>query len=83
MSTNLAPDYVQFVDNKGRIDHLVQEVIDRAQYHPGFLDFLELLLKDYESPFEWVDTEDGRVRRLKPNFIKGESEKVEETSPEQ
>jgi len=73
MQTNLAPDYVKFVDNGERIDHLVQEVIDRAQYHAGFLDFLEMLLKDYESPFEWLDTPDGRVRTLKPHFVKTNS----------
>ncbi len=70
MQTNLAPSYVHFIDAGGRIEVLVQELIDRAQYHEGFLEFLQLLTKEYEGPFEWTSNEHGRVRKIKQSFVK-------------
>lgn len=55
-SSNLTPEYVQFVKEGGNINALVQQVIDRSQYLPGFLDELNALLGRYENPFEEVVT---------------------------
>lgn len=88
MSTNLTPEYVEFVEKGGSLGHLVQEVIDRMQYSPGFLDDLNKLLQMHESPFEIVqvcnpfgpspvvtDSHYGHeaVRKLKLQYYKSKS----------
>ena len=82
MSTNLTPEYVQFVERGNSLEYVLQEVIDRMQYVPGFLEHLESVLNSYESPFEVVNISRGdchssspkeRVRRLKEQYCKPKS----------
>jgi hypothetical protein len=83
MESNLTPEYIQFVKEDGNINSLVQHVIDRIQYLPGFLAELANLLNKYESPFEEVPIEVPESeeimtsavgtlteRRLKPEYCK-------------
>lgn len=72
MVTNLTPGYVAFIDGGGCIEHLVQELIDRAQYTPGFIELLHDTVELYEGPFERIDTPDGPIRRVKSSFLKNE-----------
>jgi hypothetical protein len=72
-NSSLAPEWIEFVDKRGKVEVLMQELIDRAQYHPGFLEFLQLLLTEYDAPFEWKSTVDGRVREIKQSFTKTET----------
>jgi hypothetical protein len=57
MESNLTPEYIQFVKEDGNLSTLVQHVIDRIQYLPGFLTEITDLLYKYESPFEEVPIE--------------------------
>lgn len=77
MATNLTPEYVRFVNEGGSIGHVVQEIIDRMQYSPGFMEHLDSVLNGYESPFETVRIPSGdsggryeEVRRLKVQYCK-------------
>lgn len=84
MATNLTPEYVRFVNEGGSIGHVVQEIIDRMQYSPGFMEHLDSVLNGYESPFEVVDAgkkvfdnaterwvgENEQIRRLKARYCK-------------
>ena len=72
MQTNLAPSYLAFVDSGASLEQTIQEIIDRAQYHEGAIDALRLFLRVYEAPFEMVDTDHGRIRKLKASFQKNE-----------
>jgi hypothetical protein len=60
------------VDKGGSIEHLVQEIIDRVQYHEPALELFKFLVDYYEAPFETVDTDHGHIRRLKASFQKNE-----------
>lgn len=66
--TNLDQNYVEFIDEGGSVGELVQEVIDRMQYNPGFLEELQGLIKGYESPFERIINDEGQFRVLKEKF---------------
>lgn len=65
MDTNLNSDYVKFIQSGRSLGFLAQEVIDRIQYTPGFLDEVKTLVNKYESPFE-----DLPIRKLKPHYLK-------------
>lgn len=73
MQTNLTDGYVQFIEEGNSLTHLVQELIDRAQYVPNFINILQDALDVSESPFETVTTNDGPIRRIKSSFVKSES----------
>jgi hypothetical protein len=83
MESNLTPEYIEFIKEGQNINTLVQRVIDRIQYLPGFLDDLNSLLDKYEEPFEEVPVEVPESeeiltsavgilteRRLKPEYCK-------------
>lgn len=77
MNNSLALEYVKFVEEGGRIEVFVQEIIDRCQYHPGYMAFLQALNTEYDSPFEWVHTDEhGRVRQIKQSFLKKETDEA-------
>lgn len=57
MESNLTPEFIQFVDSGQNVQTLIQKVIDRAQYLPGFLAELDALLDKFEDPFEEVPVE--------------------------
>ena len=80
MQTNLAQTYVKFIDNGGNLEQLVQELIDRAQYHEGAIAVLNQITKVYEAPFEVVDTDQGRIRKLKESFQKNEQNESIQTN---
>lgn len=85
MQTNLAQSYLKFVEGNSSLERLVQEVIDRVQYHEGAIDVLESFLNTYEAPFETVDTTEGRIRKLKESFQKtdtnGSNKATDSTEP--
>ena len=83
MESNLTPEYINFVNEGENINTLVQKVIDKIQYLPGFFNELALLLNKYEDPFEEVEIEVPECeeikttatgilteKRLKPQFCK-------------
>jgi hypothetical protein len=78
MESNLVPNFIDFINNGGNVNNLVQQIIDRAQYHPKFLQELFILINKYEEPFEHVSIdeqiEEGTTeiytRKLKPEFCK-------------
>jgi hypothetical protein len=57
MESNLTPEYIRFVDEGQNLSALVQKVIDRVQYLPGFLGDLNTLIDMYDDPFEEVSVE--------------------------
>lgn len=81
MQTNLASSYVKAVESGLNLEHLVQELIDRVQYHEGAIDVLNLFLEAYEAPFETVDTGMGTVRRIKTSFQKPETNGTDNIEP--
>lgn len=83
MESNLTPEYIQFINEGQNLTTLVQQVIDRIQYLPGFLSDLNTLLVKYEEPFEEVPIEVPESeeiltsavgilteKRLKPKYCK-------------
>lgn len=81
MQTNLTDGYVSFINDGGNIENIIQELIDRAQYIPGFMQLLTDIVEESESPFEEVDTEEGRVRRIKQSFLKNEANESNSNQP--
>lgn len=67
---NLDPDYIRFIENGGKIEELVQDVIDRMQYSKRFFFRLNQLIAQEESPFLIRTDEDSTTptRVLKPEF---------------
>lgn len=84
MESNLTPEYIEFVDGDERNTKLLlQQLIDRAQYLPGFLGKLKALIDEVDDPFEEVPVEvpddpaimteaTGTImeKRLKPAYCK-------------
>lgn len=65
MESNLTPEYIKFVDEGQNIQSLVQKVIDRVQYLPGFLGELQTLLNEFEDPFEEVPIDAPEEEEIK------------------
>jgi hypothetical protein len=69
MESNLTPEYIQFINEGRQINTLVQQVIDRVQYLPGFLNDLNALLNKYEEPFEEVPIEIPESEEIKTSAV--------------
>lgn len=82
MQTNLTDGYVTFINNGGSVEHIVQELIDRAQYIPGFMQLLIDVVEESESPFEEVNTPEGRIRRVKQSFLKNDTNESNSNQPD-
>lgn len=53
--SNLTPEYIEFVKDDDRgTKNLLQQIIDRIQYLPGFLDKVVTLINESEDPFEEI-----------------------------
>jgi hypothetical protein len=65
---NLDPDYLQFVEDNGSLNELVQEIIDRCQYSPNFFSTMQQFIESTESPFETVEEDGQIIRKLKQKF---------------
>jgi hypothetical protein len=83
MESNLTPEYIQFINEGTNISTLVQKIIDRSQYLPGFLRDIQWLININEDPFEEVPIEIPESeeimasatgilteKRLKPEYCK-------------
>ena len=86
--SNLTPEYIEFVKDDDRsTKNLLQQIIDRIQYLPGFLDKVVTLINESEDPFEEIPVEayvaeDEEIeatptgekleRRLKVAYCKGQ-----------
>lgn len=56
--SNLTPEYIEFVKDDDRsTKNLLQQIIDRIQYLPGFLDKVVTLINESEDPFEEIPVE--------------------------
>jgi hypothetical protein len=67
--SHLNNQYVNFVKDGGKVKEVIQEAIDRVQYSDGFLNQLQSLISQYDSPFETIIRSDmGTIRRLKPEY---------------
>jgi hypothetical protein len=67
-SNKLDKDYLEFINSRGDWREIIQDTIDRMQYHPGFLDRLIELNKEYDSPFEVGNQ--GGIRIIKLEYLK-------------
>ena len=65
MESNLDPKYIEFVNDGNEVNALVQLVIDRVQYSPGFLAQLQDLINKHAAPFN--DT--NHVREFKGSQV--------------